>query len=426
MVSTKWDPKLRNAVASSAAIESAGQCTALRHAVVPAAITDDECRHVFDDLVHAESAETALRDGTFSGIFAGHKATTEPELSSFEKHESTDSYLVIRDGTLPPNGINEYWRKVVTDFTRLDLVQSNGKRTVPIDDSISQVSRWLNANQPISLAVNGPRDEAISIGLKLWEQTAMVVNTVGSIDDSEMPPALTCQARPQEGEVFGEFPPRSTLQDFTVFPVIIPSSNPSYDAQYSLEYLRRKSSKTNPTLSKITKILLDNVSDEPTRGYCHEIIDYIQTATRQSPRKGYGRQRTSLWGLQRPPLQTKTILRGKNWDSVAPAFLLFYITNARDQLELSVCENDHATKSLCVENNISHVVESDVAFQHRSSTTQDIFQGMKLDQTMIEFPMVGNYVSIFLPMGHIKSTRAADEEFDLRARLSPKWLHSLF
>lgn len=426
MVSTSWDPKLRDAIACSASIESAGQCTALRHTVVPSTVSDDECMHIFDSVVHADSAETALKDGAFACVFQGHTATREPESSAFEKHKSADAFVTIRDGSLPPDGINEYWRKVVTDFTRLDLVKSVGNRSVPIDESISKVSDWLNKNQPISLAVNGLRQEAISIGLKLWEQTGMVVNTVGSIDDPEMPPALTCQARPQEGEVFGEFPPRSSLLNYTLFPVIIPSSNPSYDAHYSPEYLRGRSCQVNYSFSKSTKDLLSHVSDELTLGFCHEIIDYIRIATRQGPRQGYGKERSSLWGLQRPPIQTKTILRGMNWNFVAPAFVLFYITNAREQVQLSVFDDDDVTKMLCDEYNLPHVVESDEAFRERSADAKDIFQVVKLDQGMVEFPMVGNYVSLFFPMGHIKSTKATDEEFILRAKLSQKWLQSLF
>jgi hypothetical protein len=35
-------------------------------------------------------------------------------------------------------------------------------------------------------------------------------------------------------------------------------------------------------------------------------------------------------------------------------------------------------------------------------------------------------VSLYFPLGHIKSTRPGDDEFLLRARLSDKWLNTNF
>jgi hypothetical protein len=427
MVSTCWDAKLRDAISCSAAIESAGQCTALRHAVVPLDVTTEECMHVFDSLAHVESAETALQNGTFAGIFAGHGATVEPEVSpaGFAKHKSVDAFVMVREGTLPPPGMHEYWRKVVADFTKLDLVKTVGTRRVPIDDSIARVSDWLNENQPISLAVNGLRDEAMTVGVKLWEQTSLVVNTVGSIDDPEMPPALTCQARPQEGEVFGEFPPRASLQDYTVFPVIIPSSNPSMDAHYTSHYLQEQAQRGSDSVTKTTRALIDAVSDDTVKGYCYTMIEYIRNACRQNPKQGFGKDRSVLWGLQRPPLGKKSILRGSFWDRVAPAFVIFYVTNAREQVELSFGDDDVSLKELCERYNLPHVVESESSFRDRAEKSH-IFQAIEIKETMRTFPMVGNYMSIFLPMGHIKSTKPDDAEFLLRASLSSKWLNSLF
>lgn len=69
---------------------------------------------------------------------------------------------------------------------------------------MNQLAQWINTNQPISLAINGPRHEAINVGIALWECTSLVVNTIGSTDHNDtMPPAMTRQARPQDGECFG-------------------------------------------------------------------------------------------------------------------------------------------------------------------------------------------------------------------------------
>lgn len=71
------------------------------------------------------------------------------------------------------------------------------------DEQISELAGWLVRNQPISLAMNTVGGD-FGYARKLFEQTGQVVYTVGS----EGNPALTCQARPQEGEIFGEFPVR--------------------------------------------------------------------------------------------------------------------------------------------------------------------------------------------------------------------------
>jgi hypothetical protein len=322
---------------------------------------------------------------------------------------------------------------VVVDFSKFDLQKVNtesGSKRQTDNDQLNRLAAWLNTNQPISLAFNGPRQEAISLGLKLWEKTALVVNTIGSSDDPDMPPALTCQARPQEAEVFGEFPPRNSMSKYSTFPVVVPSSNPSYDTAYTESYVRSRGSSLSEYISKSTKALLEEVREDSVRGYCVVLIEYLQNVARRNPKQGFGASRTALWGIQRPPLGMMTMIRcGRDcaWDNVAPIYILFHSTNARDQGELSVDPRNAELVALCSKHKLAHTVESEEEMTERTAHRTDIFHLVLVSEEPRQvFPMVGNFVSLYLPLGHVKSTMANDEEFVLKAKISEKWLNTLF
>jgi hypothetical protein len=277
------------------------------------------------------------------------------------------------------------------------------------------------------------------IGIATWERSALVVNTIGSYDHADMPPALTCQARPQDGECFGEFPPRHQMDQCTIFPVIIPSSNPSYDTVYTEHYLQSRSHDLHDDIIKSTRALLTAIADDAVRGYCVLLIEYLQNACHRNPKRGTTSEstRTVLYGIQTPPLGTKTVLRctsGCTWDDVAPIYVLFHATNARHHAELSIRPDDNhdVLVQFCRDQKLPHTVESDTEFAQRMSLRTDIFQCVAVtaeaddDETRRFFPMVGNFVSLYLPCGHIKSTMDNDEEFAVFARLSDKWLTTLF
>jgi hypothetical protein len=69
--------------------------------------------------------------------------------------------------------------------------------------------------------------------------------------------------------------------------------------------------------------------------------------------------------------------------------------------------------------------ESKQAMEDRLKGRNDVFSIVDAEPLQ-EFPMVGQFVSVYLPLGHIKSTMPNDEEFALRAAASNKWLTTLF
>lgn len=124
-----------------------------------------------------------MEKSEFAGLFESDvfQPVESPELPlEYKKQPGHDIHYRISDA-LPPDGIPECWRQIVVDFTsNLD---------------VEEVSRWLVRNQPISLAIN--TDWAIA--KDIFEKTALAVYTVGTPNR----PAMTCQARPQEKEIFG-------------------------------------------------------------------------------------------------------------------------------------------------------------------------------------------------------------------------------
>ena len=423
LVTTEWNDKVKQAVQMSASIECAGQCTALRHCVTPTTVDDAELDSVFDNISEIPGAPYAVDNALFDGVFPNHQGSGVPDVDKdgYRHHGKVDAYY--RVGCEPPVGVGgdgelpEYWRKVVVDFSKMDVRDKQS-------ENVDKLAAWLNKHQPISLAINGKREEVFELGIRLFDKTGMVVYTIGSTDDEEHPAALTCQARPQEAEVFGEFPPRNKLQQYTRYPVVVPSPTPSYDSEYNRDYL--KSLPIDEFFSKTTQRLLEEVQDDATRGFCTELICYLQDATMKNPKHGFGKSRTALWGLQRPPLGTKTVIRcgvDATWDTVAPIYMIFFATNARDQVELSIDPSNEVLISLCLKHDLPYTTETNQTFDSTSVFNVVPVSGNKPDT----FPMAGQFVSLYFPLGHIKSTMPDDHEFTIKLdQLSQKWLTTLF
>ena len=220
--------------------------------------------------------------------------------------------------SLPSDDIDEMWRQGFLDVTTTG--DSFGS-----PEFVSEVSGWLNRHQPISLVVNG--DYALM--RTLWERSGMVVNTAGQ-GDTEASAALTAQARPQDGEIFGEFPPRRDLFKYTRFPAIVPSATAGYNTSYT-------ATKLHDSVASCPAALRSVCSDDLTAGYCGVLAEYLRDAC--GAHQGSSLSRTVLYGLQRPPLEAgPSVVRldaSSTADDVAPYLLPFLITNARSSLQLS-------------------------------------------------------------------------------------------
>lgn len=430
LIATEWTTEVQDAIRMSASIECAGQCTALRHAVVPDTVELSDVEVMMGGVNSVSSPVEALRQSSFDGVFEKHAGTSAPFDKEYTKHPDRDAYFKLSSEFPSPENdeVEEYWRKVVVDVTNAmpsDVGQAK--------DQLTELSKWLIKHQPISMAVNAKRSQVFDLGRTLWENTALVVNTIGSTDKTHAPPALTCQARPQDAECFGEFPPRKTLGEYTKYPVIIPSSTPSYDTHYKVDYLKSLSV-DDLECSMFVKSWLNDIGDEAVKGYCIELIRYLTDATKQNPKRGFGVGRTAIWGLQRPPLLDglRTVLRcgeGVTMDDLSPIFLLFYATNARSQVELSVCESNKDLLNSLMNHDLGNhifnvVVESSESMTHRVEVDGDSFYNVvNIPAHRSEkYSMPGQFVSLYMPMGHIKSTMKNDEEFVKYFSQSDKWL----
>mmetsp|Transcript_3015 Transcript_3015/g.6832 ORF Transcript_3015/g.6832 Transcript_3015/m.6832 type:complete len:420 (-) Transcript_3015:452-1711(-) len=247
LVASEWTPPVSEAARVSACIENSGQCTALRHLVAPG-LDRQKLEAMFDATPSSSSAAAALQHGHFAALlepWAKQWSPSEGEASpspveGYSLHAKVAACFKLSadlptDSTSPGQekggGLEEHWRRVVVDATSPPGGVGDNNPAF-----LASLSEWLVREQPITLAVNEARDQGFKLALPLFENTAQVVCSAGDVSES---PALTCQARPQDGEIFGEFPPRRNLARHTHFPVVVPSPTPGYTAAYTREHLER-------------------------------------------------------------------------------------------------------------------------------------------------------------------------------------------
>eukprot|EP00658_Telonema_sp_P-2_P086052 TRINITY_DN995_c0_g3_i3.p1 TRINITY_DN995_c0_g3~~TRINITY_DN995_c0_g3_i3.p1 ORF type:complete len:173 (+),score=56.27 TRINITY_DN995_c0_g3_i3:116-634(+) len=147
-------------------------------------------------------------------------------------------------------------------------------------------------------------------------------------------------------------------------------------------------------------------------------------------------KRQILYGLQRPPLNGQhTVLRADDstkFDELAPTLLPFYTTNAFETVRISC---DPANKQLLAQlgqvKDLADKIEIQSQPDFESAiASQDLYNVVQPnaladnDNTshLEQFPMVGQFVSLYLPLGHVKSTKVNDVEFLKVFSDSDKWL----
>jgi acyl-CoA reductase-like NAD-dependent aldehyde dehydrogenase len=103
LVSTKYTAAVQEAIRLSAMIENSGQCTALRHAVVPSvSVADMEA--MFDNAPTVQTSKESLEQGAFAAVFNKNHPFHRAEGYTF--HPELDAGYRV-SGELPPKDIDE-------------------------------------------------------------------------------------------------------------------------------------------------------------------------------------------------------------------------------------------------------------------------------------------------------------------------------
>ena len=414
MVASELNEQTMSAACVSSTIENAGQCTHMRHLVAPGA-TLAHCEQIYDKALTNASPLDAVKAGFRPDGFLAGAPTSAGTDPAYTKHPSKPAAYRVNEA-FPEDDIDEKWRQGFVDVT---TVESLAKLKSP--EYLDGLAEWLVRNGPITLAVNGDDD----VAQYLFERTAMTVYTVGTLEK----PCLTVSARPQEYEAFGEFPARPTLHRFTKFPVLVPSAAPSYNAEFTGEYLERIGQEAFPAEFANLNTLRDAASPV-TRGYLRAIFEFLQDAAGPRDNTGHAHVRTCLSGWQRPPLdKTASVLRvgaTTSVDALATYLLPYLATNAKECLHVSVeASNAAAVELLSKLPSVKTVVEDEATFEATQwevapfNVQRPTYDG---NQKAGGAPMLGSFLSILMPVGHVKCLLPNNAEFVKRWSASKKWL----
>jgi hypothetical protein len=355
------------------------------------------------------SAKQSLHEGEFAGIFG---FTPEQAPAAGYQSLNVQKKVNFRISSELPIEIDEMWRQIYIDVTAPSKLDDDG--------FLRKLSSWLNYEQPITLAINA---NSYDIASTLFETTGLCVYTVGTLDT----PGLTAQARPQDGEVFGEFPPRRMMSEVTRLPMLNPTPCAGYNAVYNDEYLKKRAHHTSSSglkgLHQDATRLLAAIKSDRIRGYACVILDYLLDSC--EPKEGFG-NRSSLFGLQRPPMDgSTTVLRcndAQNFDLLLLYALPFAATNAFDSLEVSIGCSGMRTEALqeLLLGTFASTVEANDKYQTRKGNLS-IYNEVRVDDP-IEMLLAFQFVSKMFPLGHIKSSKGGDQKFLSHFKGSKKWL----
>ena len=162
------------------------------------------------------------------------------------------------------------------------------------------------------------------------------------------------------------------------------------------------------------------------RGYLRTLGEYLVDACAVNPKRGVGASRTALYGLQTPPRngQLSYVRCGARTalDDVAPYLFPFVLTTAFESLRISIDPDNAALQAQLDAAGLrgAALAESGEAFAARVAAENPY--NVVTPAPASEFALVGQFVSLLLCVGHVKSTKPGDEAFVKAFSSSPKWL----
>merc|ERR1719456_2118976 len=134
LVSTALTPEVSTAIRLSGMIENKGQCTAMRHFVLPD-ISEGTVDDIFKPTPIVSTPLKSLEDRIFAGLFEG---VNDRKVSPGYKQLPSHPEIHFRMGETPPNEIDECWREPIIDVT------SPLSKDLKSQAFVTKLCYWLN------------------------------------------------------------------------------------------------------------------------------------------------------------------------------------------------------------------------------------------------------------------------------------------